>query len=122
MYKEFANNLIEKLEEYKYTNLVDRGNGLEHCEKIGITECEGRDCLLCVWDEAEEIVRQFAEEYSMIYTAGSSPLGNCKSEPFGEIDGKSIHVVRDGYGRIVVSDELMRELITRIGGSCPEEV
>lgn len=48
------------------------------------------------------------QEYCYV-PAGSSPIG--KSELFAEINGHKLYVVRDEYGRIVVSDELMRELI-----------
>ena len=55
----------------------------------------------------------------MRLASGSSPTG--KIEPFGKIDGHSIHVVRDEFGRIVISDELMRELIERASGSSTKE-
>ena len=43
--------------------------------------------------------------------AGSSPVGT--TELFGHIDGHPIYVIRDEYGRIVISDELFKELIER---------
>lgn len=46
---------------------------------------------------------------------GSSPVGT--TELFCHMDGHPCYVVRDEYGRIVISDELMRELIERASGS-----
>lgn len=50
-------------------------------------------------------------EFDTVQVTGSSPLGLGKSELYAEINGHKLYVVRDDYGRIVVSDELMRELI-----------
>lgn len=61
-------------------------------------------------------------EFDTVIVKDSCPVGLGKTERFGEIDGHSIYVVRDEYGRIVVSDELMRELIKRASGSSPKEV
>lgn len=79
-----------------------------------------------VEDIREDILRQYHEsgvivldngieyeavEFDNVQVAGSSPLGLGKSELYAEINGHKLYVVRDDYGRIVVSDELMRELI-----------
>lgn len=42
---------------------------------------------------------------------GSSPVGT--TELFGHIDGHPIYVIRDEYSRIVITDELLKELIER---------
>lgn len=60
-------------------------------------------------------------EFDTVEVKGSSPTKNGKFEPFGELDGHSFYVARDEYGRIVVSDELMRELIERASGSSHKE-
>lgn len=62
--KEFVEKLIERLEEYKYSHLIERDSEmLEHCKEKEM-DCEGSDCFLCVWDKATEIVNQLAEEYN----------------------------------------------------------
>ena len=62
--KQFIDKLIERLEEYKYSHLVEHDSErLEHCKEKE-KYCEGSDCFLCVWDKAIEIVNQLAEEYS----------------------------------------------------------
>ena len=62
MNKEFE-KIIEKLEEYKYENLVEHDyEQSQHCKDIG--DCEMRDCVLCVFDKAIEIVKQEAEKYN----------------------------------------------------------
>ena len=62
--KEFIEKLIERLEEYKYSHLIERDSEmLEHCKEKEM-DCEGSDCFLCVWDKATEIVNQLAEEYN----------------------------------------------------------
>lgn len=74
----------------------------------------------------EEILRQYHEtgvivfdnsieyevvELSATQVAGTGYLDLDRTELFAEKNGHKIYVVRDEYGRIVVSDELMRELI-----------
>lgn len=60
--KEFIEKLIGRLEEYKYSHLIERDSGqTEHC--LGQEDCEMMDCTLCVWDKAIEIVNQLAEEH-----------------------------------------------------------
>lgn len=55
--------IIEKLEEYEYENLVEHDSEQsQHCKDIG--DCEMRDCVLCVFDKAIEIVKQEAEQYN----------------------------------------------------------
>ena len=56
--------LIERLEEYKYSHLVEHDKErLEHCTENESTEhCEGIDCFWCVWDKSISIVNQLAEE------------------------------------------------------------
>lgn len=58
--------IIEKLEEYEYENLVEHDSEQsQHCKDIG--DCEMRDCVLCVFDKAIEIVKQEAEQYKECY-------------------------------------------------------
>lgn len=52
-------------------------------------------------------------EFDAVQVAGSSPVAVGKVEPFGELDGNTFYVVRDEYGRIVISDELMIELMAK---------
>ena len=62
--KEFIDKLIERLEEYKYTHLIEHDSErLKHCKEVGHKACDGVDCFLCVWYKATEIVNQLAEEY-----------------------------------------------------------
>ena len=62
MNKEFE-KMIEKLEEYKHENLVEHDyEQLQHCKDIG--DCGIRDCVLCVFNKAIEIVKQEAEKYN----------------------------------------------------------
>lgn len=50
--------VVEELEEYKYSHLVEHDSErYEHCKEEEIN-CDGRDCFLCVWDKAIEIVRK----------------------------------------------------------------
>ena len=58
--------LIERLEEYKYSHLVEHDKErLEHCTENENTEhCEGIDCFWCVWDKSISIVNQLAEEHN----------------------------------------------------------
>lgn len=55
--------ILEKLEDYKYSHLVEHDSeSIEHCkEQEG--HCEGSDCFLCIWDRAIEIVKEIAKEY-----------------------------------------------------------
>ena len=55
--------IIEKLEEYEYENLVEHDSEQsQHCKDAG--DCEMRDCTLCIFDKAIEIVKQEAEKYN----------------------------------------------------------
>lgn len=50
--------VVAKLEEYKDSHLVEHDSErYEHCKGEEIN-CDGRDCFLCVWDKAIEIVRK----------------------------------------------------------------
>lgn len=61
--KEFVEKLIGRLEEYKYSHLVEcDSESVKHCVE-NEKHCEGNDCILCVWDKSKEIVNQLAEEY-----------------------------------------------------------
>lgn len=75
---------------------------------------EVRHCRPADSDEAFSVSFDFKDDN------GSSPTVG-EHELFGEIDGHNFYVVRDEYGRIVVSDELMRELIERVNGSSTGE-
>lgn len=58
---EFIEKLIERLEEYEQTHLIERDTELSlHCQKDCGPLC---DCTLCVWDKAKDIVKELAEEY-----------------------------------------------------------
>ena len=83
---------------------------------MGIIETEEGQ-VTRVRPESITFTDQKIKEY-VFRPEGSSPIG--KTELFGKIDGNSIYVVRDEYGRIVISDELMRELIERATGSSQE--
>ena len=70
MNKEFE-KIIEKLEEYKYENLLEHDyEQAQHCKDIG--DCGMRDCVLCVFDKAIEIVKQKAEKFGTDIKAGSN--------------------------------------------------
>lgn len=58
------NRILERLEDYKYTHLVERDKErLEHCTENDRAEhCEGIDCFWCVWDKAISIVQEVAKE------------------------------------------------------------
>ena len=59
--QEVFENIIEKLEEYKYENLVERNSEqIQHCKQAG--DCGMRDCTLCIFDKAIEIVKQGGAE------------------------------------------------------------
>lgn len=65
--------IIEKLEEYKYLYLVERDSEQsQHCNDV--VDCELKDCSLCVFDKAIEIVKQEAEQYT------SNEHINCSSD------------------------------------------
>ena len=55
--------ILEKLEDYQYSHLVEHDSErIEHCkEQEG--RCEGSDCFLCILDRAIEIVQEVAKEY-----------------------------------------------------------
>lgn len=68
--KEFVEKLISRLEEYKYSHLVERNSLLtKHCEEKE-SFCAGSDCTLCVWDKSISIVNQLAEEYETSHMDG----------------------------------------------------
>ena len=55
--------VLEKLEEYRDRNLVEHDSEQsQHCKDVG--DCGMRDCALCVFDKAIEIVKQEAEKYN----------------------------------------------------------
>ena len=55
--------ILEKLEDYKYSHLVEHDSErIEHCKEHE-GHCEGSDCFLCIWDRAIEIVQKVAKEY-----------------------------------------------------------
>ena len=66
--------IIEKLEEYEYENLVEHDSEQsQHCKDAG--DCEMRDCTLCIFDKAIEIVKQEAEKYEECY----KDCGECEA-------------------------------------------
>ena len=61
--QEVFEKIIEKLEEYMDKNLVEHDSEQsQHCKDVG--DCGMRDCALCVFDKAIEIVKQEAEKYN----------------------------------------------------------
>ena len=61
--QEVLEKIIEKLEEYRDENLVEHDSEQsQHCIDVG--DCGMRDCALCVFDKAIEIVKQEAEQYN----------------------------------------------------------
>lgn len=62
---EFIEKLIKRLEEYKYSHLLEH-NSEEclHCqENEDDWNCFNRNCLVCVCDRTISIVNELAEEY-----------------------------------------------------------
>ena len=97
--KEFVEKMIGRLEEYKYSHLVEHDKErLEHCTEDERAEhCEGIDCFWCVWNKSIEIVNQLAEEYkdkeycwqecaSTEHCKECSRLGNGDIDYFESID------------------------------------
>ena len=96
MNKEFE-KIIEKLEEYKYENLVEHDyEQSQHCKDIG--DCGMRDCVLCVFDKAIEIVKQEAEQYNN----GWIPV----SERLPEESGEYLTWVEYDGDRFIAIDEI----------------
>lgn len=63
---EFIEKLINRLEEYKYSHLLEH-NSEEclHCqENEDDWNCFNRNCLVCVCDRTISIVNELAEEYN----------------------------------------------------------
>ena len=57
-----VNRILERLEEYKYSHLVEHDSeSIEHCKEQE-KSCEGSVCLLCIWDKAIEIVQEVAKD------------------------------------------------------------
>ena len=62
---EFIEKLIGRLEEYKDSHLIEHDSEeCLHCQENEDDWCNCRDCSICVWDKAVEIVNQLAEEYN----------------------------------------------------------
>ncbi len=63
--KEFVEKLIERLEEYKDSHLIEHDSEeCLHCKEKEDDWCDCRDCIICVWDKAKAIVKEIAQEYS----------------------------------------------------------
>lgn len=63
--KEFIDKMIKRLEEYKYSHLLEH-NSEEclHCqENEDDWNCFNRNCLVCVCDRTISIVKELTEEY-----------------------------------------------------------
>ena len=105
--------------------------GFTYREYINMGLCELMHCdaiyMLDGWEESvgAKLEREYAEAVGLRikYQRADRPFQNTNNgsrptvgerELFGKIDGHSFYVVRDEYGRIVVSDELMRELLTAL--------
>ena len=62
--KEFVEKLMGSLEEYEYSHLIEHDSEeCLHCQENEDDCCGFRNCFVCVWDKAKEIVNQLAEEY-----------------------------------------------------------
>ena len=62
---QFVEKLIGRLEEYKDSHLIEHDSEeCLHCQENEDDWCNCRDCSICVWDKAVEIVNQLAEEYN----------------------------------------------------------
>lgn len=69
--QEVFKKIIDKLKEYKYENFVERNSEqIQHCKDVG--DCEGIDCLLCVFDKAIKIVKREAEKFGTDTNVGSN--------------------------------------------------
>ena len=71
--QEVFEKIIEKLEEYRDKNLVEHDSEQsQHCKDVG--DCGMRDCALCVFDKAIEIVKQTAAEHNNDWISCSERL------------------------------------------------
>ena len=62
--KEFIEKLIERLEEYKDSHLIEHDSEeCLHCKENEDDWCDCRNCNICVRDKARAIVKELAEEY-----------------------------------------------------------
>lgn len=62
--KEFIEKLIERLEQYKDTHLIEHDSEeCLHCKENEDDWCDCRNCFICVYDKAKAIVKELAEEY-----------------------------------------------------------
>lgn len=65
MITEFVKELRERLREYGYSHLVEHDTEeCLHCRENEDVWCNCRNCFICVWDKAEAIVKELAEEYN----------------------------------------------------------
>lgn len=76
--QEVFSKIIEKLEEYRDENLVEHDSEMaNHCKQ----DCNDvRDCTLCVWDKAIEIVKQEAEKFGTDTNVGSNGWIPCSEK------------------------------------------
>ena len=89
--QEVFEKIIEELEKYEYENLVEHDSEqIQHCKQFD--DCGFRDCTLCIFDKAIEIVKQEAEKYNN----GWIPC----SERLPEENQKVI--LQDIYGNITI--------------------
>ena len=88
--------IIEKLEEYMDKNLVEHDSEqLQHCKDMG--DCGMRDCVLCIFDKAIEIVKQEAEKFGRDTNVGSNgwiPCSERLPEEYGDylVAWKPLHM------------------------------
>lgn len=69
--KEFIDKLIERLEEYKDSHLIEHDSEeCLHCKENEDDWCVCRNCNICVWDKTRAIVKELAEEYKPKTQAG----------------------------------------------------
>ena len=65
MINEFVEKLIERLEEYKYTHLIEHDSEeCLHCKENEDDWCSCRNCHVCLMDKVKEIIKQLSEEYA----------------------------------------------------------
>lgn len=99
--KEFIKKLIKRLEEYKYSHLLEH-NSEEclHCqENEDDWNCFNRNCLVCVCDRTISIVNQLVEEYKP-----KTQADKIRAMSDEKLAGLTI-TYNDYYGEYYCSDE-----------------
>ena len=92
--RKFAEKLIERLEEYKYTHLIEHDS--EQCLHCTEVDCEnGTDCTFCILDKTKEIVKELAEEHKSNLSENLTSWIPCE-ERLPEEEGNYIVTFDDG--------------------------